>query len=68
MTIYFAAPQKYELCALLKYLIQCSVAVWQCGSVVRTQVLGFPALPNGQPHLRAIGRLMQEVVLIKHCL
>ena len=48
---------------------QCgSVAVWQCGSVVRTQVLGFPALPNGQPHLRAIGRLMQEDVLIKHCL
>ena len=22
--------------------------MWQCGSVVRTQVLGFPALPDGQ--------------------
>ena len=29
----------------------CSV---QCGSVVRTQVLGFPALPDGQPHLREV--------------
>ena len=26
----------------------------QCGSVVRTQVLGFPALPDGQPHLREV--------------